>query len=158
MQGLNVSYHEESFLIVRFFKHFSLGVKPDIGDHERNIIEKVGDAGLWFVEELPRKVVRFCHDPKVVTIALTALALIAVTVGFYPITTYTTINAVILLLPVIPFWAAKFSVYIATVGLILSTSMRAMGRFVNSDLMNTFYGKETNENTQKMDVESIKTE
>lgn len=124
---------------VGFANHFVLGVKENIGDHDKNILEKMGDAGLWMVEKFPRKIWTIMKDPKVVTIALTAFALLATSFVFYPITTYLLIKAGLALLPTVPYWAVHLSVYIATISVILSTACRAEGRFLNSKLMNEFY-------------------
>jgi hypothetical protein len=80
-------------------------------------------------------------DPKVVTLALTAFAILAASFAFYPITTYVTIKAGIALLPAVPLWTIRFAAYIATVGTIIATAMRAEGRFLNTELMNNFYTK-----------------
>lgn len=123
----------------RFVNHFLLGVKEDIGPHNKNILEKVGDAGLWMIEKFPGKVWEKMKDPKVVTIALTALALVATSFAFYPAATFLAFKGALALLPTIPFWAIRFSAYIFTVGVIISTALRAEGRFSNSALMNEFY-------------------
>jgi hypothetical protein len=112
------------------------------GDIHKNVLEKIGDAGLWFVEEFPRKVWHVAKDPRVVTIALTAMALLATSFIFYPSTTWFVVRTVITSCIVPPLWAVKFSAYIATVGIIVAGACRAEGRFINSKLMKAFYGAE----------------
>jgi hypothetical protein len=138
-----VPYSSDSNLFVRFYSHFELGVRPHVHGHSqssKNVLEKAGDAGLWFVEELPYKVMKIAKDPRVVTIALTALALIVDSFLFYPSTTATTLRAVVDLLPRIPAWAVRFSAYILSVETIIAYAARAEGRFMNEHLMKRFYG------------------
>lgn len=135
----NVAYHQNGWLGTRFANHFVLGVKEDIGAHPKNILEKMGDHGLWIVEKFPAKLWEVMKDPKVVTVALTAFALLATSFAFYPGITYMTVKSALAVLPQIPLWAVRFSAYISTVGLILATAMRAEGRFLNKDLMDKFY-------------------
>lgn len=141
VNNLTVSYVEEGNLLTRFANHFVLGVKKDIGSHEKNWVEKLGDIGLWMVEELPGKVWRVMKDPKVVTIALTAFAILGASFAFYPSATYLAIKSAILMLPEIPLWTVRLTAYLSVVGLIISTALRAEGRFLNRDLMDKFYGK-----------------
>lgn len=118
----------------RFFNYFAFAVKKDIGVHEKSLLEKAGDLGLWTIEEFPKKVWKMMKDPVVITVALTAIALVGVTLAFYPVTTVLAAKAALLLLPQVPFWAVKFSAWVGAVGLILSTSMRALGRVTNLEL------------------------
>lgn len=138
--ALNIN-RGEGGLITGFVNHFAFGVKQNIGEHQKNFLEKIGDVGLWMLEKFPGKVWKVMKDPRVVTIALTALALLAASFAFYPVTTFLIIKAALALLPVIPFWTIHLSAYIATVGLIISTACRAEGRFMNSELMKEFYSK-----------------
>lgn len=145
MSIINNCYHADNHLFARFGYHVVLGLKKDLGDrmeHPKKWLEKVGDAGLWIVEELPCKIWKGMKDPRVVTVALTALALLAASFLFYPSTTWLAAKAAIAILPVPPFWAVKFSAYILTVSLILSSACRALGRFTNERLMNRFYGND----------------
>ncbi len=132
---MSVYINQNDLLPVRFFSYAKLGLNKNIQPHEKNLAEKIGDAGLTVVEELPRKVWKFVRDPRVVTIALTAFAMIATSFAFYPATTLAVIKGAITLLPKVPFWAAKFALYIATISTILSYSLRAQGRFWNEALM-----------------------
>lgn len=123
----------------RFVNHFLLGVKENIGPHNKNLLEKVGDLGLWMIEKFPGKVWEKMKDPKVVTLALTSFALLAASFGFYPTATFLAIKGALAVLPTVPLWAVRFSAYIFTVGVIISTALRAEGRFSNAALMNEFY-------------------
>ncbi len=137
-------YQANAFLGRRFAEHVVLGLKKNIGDRElypKNLLEKIGDAGLWVVEDLPGKLWRGLKDPRVVTLGLTALALLGASFAFYPITTLALVKTAVALIPLPPLWAVKFSAYIFTVGLIISGAARAQGRFFNTALMEAFYGR-----------------
>lgn len=137
-------YQANAFLGRRFAGHVVLGLKKNIGDRElypRNFLEKIGDAGLWVVEDLPGKLWRGLKDPRVVTLGLTALALLGTSIAFYPVTTLALVKTAVALIPLPPLWAVKFSAYIFTVGLIISGAARAQGRFFNTALMEAFYGQ-----------------
>jgi len=135
----NVNYQANAWLGTRFINHFALGVKEDIGSHNKNVMEKMGDLGLWMVEKFPGKVWNLMKDPRVVTVALTGFALLAASAAFYPTATYLGIKAGLALLPAIPAASVRLTAYICTVGLIISTALRAEGRFINSELMDRFY-------------------
>lgn len=143
MSAVNGMYDVNSDLFQKFGSHAVLGLKKDIGDRAnspKNVLETIGDVGLWVVEELPRKISVLFTDPRVVTVALTAFALIATSFVFYPVTTWTFAGEAIALLPHAPLWAVRFAGYILTVSVILAASCRAQGRFWNAELMNRFYG------------------
>ena len=141
-----VPYDPTQNIVTRFKYHVNLGLFREIGSRKacpKNWLEKIGDYGLWFVEDLPRKISLFIRDPRVATIAITALALLAASFVFYPITTIFYIKAAFHLLPEIPFWAVKFSAYVFVVETILASSCRAQGRFWNKALMEEFYQNRT---------------
>jgi hypothetical protein len=143
MSALVGHYNANSTIFQRFGSHAVLGLSQDIGDRTdapKNVLERIGDAGLWIVEGLPKKIKVLCTDPRVVTVALTAFALVATSFAFYPIATWTLACDAIALLPQVPLWAVRFGSYILTVSVILSASCRAQGRFWNGELMNRFYG------------------
>lgn len=135
-------YNTNANLFQRFGYHAILGLKKNIGSREgceKNLLEKIGDAGLWIVEDFPRKVWRCCKDPRVVTIAITALALIAASFLFYPSLSWIVAKAAIKLIPIPSLGILKFIAYLFTNMLIVAGACRAEGRFVNSALMNKFY-------------------
>jgi hypothetical protein len=139
---INGFYQENSNIFQRFGYHVVLGLKKNLGDREqckKNILEKIGDVGLYSIEELPKKIWAGMKDPRIVTLALTALALIAASFVFYPVTSLLLAKAAIALIPFPPLWALKFAAYILTVTTIVSASCRAQGRFWNSQLMEQFY-------------------
>lgn len=98
--------------------------------HEKNLCEKAGDALTWHVNGLSHKVWAFCKDPRVVTVALTALAMLAVSFAFYPATTalYAS-KAITLIAPYFKSWAVKLAIFIATQVYLFGLGVRAIGRF-----------------------------
>jgi hypothetical protein len=144
----NVFYTGDADIFVRFASHFELGISKDVGNHEKNLLERMGDFGLSIVEKLPVKVWDVLKDPRIVTIALTSFAMLAASFLFYPSLTYQNIKAIVELLPPIPFWAIRFSAYIFTIGTILAAGLRAGGRFSNTTLMNAFYTQRAPEPVQ----------
>ncbi len=138
----SVTYSAENNIAVRFYNHACLGLQKNIQDHSRNFMEKIGDAGLWPLENIPTMALDAVRDPRVVTIGLTSLAMLGDSFAFYPDETTCWLKAAWALVPIIPFWAMKFSAYISTVEIISSYGLRAEGRFANNKLMDQFYGKD----------------
>lgn len=123
-------------LPVKFFHNLKWGLCSELEvEYKKNKAEVLGDKGLWFIRDVPRYVKNFITDPRVVTVALTALALVADSFLFYPTTTLYTLKAAYAFLPHIPLWAVKFACYIVTVETIISAFLRAQGRFFNEQLM-----------------------
>lgn len=142
-----IHYDSNDWLHNRFISHFSFGTTSDISAYQSenvqpNIIEKAGNVGLWMLENLPRKVWEAAKDPRVLTIALTALALFTITLTFYPVVTFLAVkDIVVLIFTNTPFWAIKFAIYIGLVETTIACALRAYGRFCNKALMDNFYQK-----------------
>lgn len=147
--NLAVAYNPNSNIFVRVWDHAALGLKKDIGNREQtppNLIEKAGNGILYIANLVPRSVKALCksfQDPRVVTVALTAIALLATSFAFYPVPTAlwtkAACHAAARLIHQIPLWAVKFSAYIATCAGIVGAGLRAGGRFNNAALMKEFY-------------------
>ena len=137
----SITYSSDNNIAVRCYNHARLGLQKDIQKHDPNLMEKFGNIGLWPLENLPRMTLNAITDPRVVTIALTSLAMLADSYGFYPEETTAGVQAAWALLPTVPFWTVKFATYIATIETIGSYGMRAEGRFINKELMGKFYGE-----------------
>jgi hypothetical protein len=133
-----IPYQIENGLWGRFISHAELGLAKTIQAHEISAPELIGDMILWTIEDLPKKIWDYLTEARVVTVALTALSLLANSFLFYPIRTWSSVKAFCHLFP-IPFWAARFTSYFYTCMLILGYGLRAYGRFSNPDLMNQFY-------------------
>lgn len=139
----NVAYSgNNNFLAIRLMDHARLGLSPTIQNHEKNTLEKIGDAGLWPIENLPRMTWKLVSDPRVITIAATGLTMLADSFLFYNEETTYALKAIRAFLPTIPFWALKVSTYTSTMLLIGSVGARAEGRFMNKNLMDQFYGNQ----------------
>ena len=142
-------YNPDKNIFIRIWDHASLGLASNIGNREKhppNLIEKSGDAVLWTVGLVPRAieaVSKSLQDPRVVTIALTAFALLSVSLLFYPTSTFAISKlaylSAIKVIHQVPFWAVKFSVYIGICASIIGAGLRAGGRFNNANLMKEFY-------------------
>lgn len=145
----NVQYSSNSYMPTRFISHARLGLQRDIVEHEPNLLEKTGNLALWFVDNLPRKIWHGIKDPRVLTVAFTALALFADTYVFYSEHTKKFMKEVVKFFEKIPLEYVKLGAYIVSVETILGYSFRAQGRFMNKELMEAFY--------QNKSVEAAKT-
>ncbi len=134
-----IKYSGDAWLPIRFFDHMRLGFQSKIQEHEKNNLEKLGDAGLYPIENFPRMVWNFSTDPKVITAAATVFLMLADSYAFYPSETGSYLKHAYDLLPKIPFWALKFGTYLLSIETIASFGARAEGRFWNSNLMKAFY-------------------
>lgn len=139
MSAVSIPYHENDGLWSHFVDHVHLGLSKNIQPHRANVTEKIGDAILWTVEDFPGIAWKAIKEARVVTVALTALALLANSFLFYPFKTLANLKAFYQWLPLPPLWAVRFSTYIFTCALILGYGLRAFGRFSNHELMNEFY-------------------
>lgn len=138
-----VAYAPEANIAARFINHAQFGLKSDIRPHDRNVLEKIGDAGLWPIENLPRMTWNAATDPRVMTVGITALAMLADSYAFYPDQTTAYANLAMGLVKQIPLWAVRFGAYVATMEVIASYGARAEGRFTNKGLMKNFYTEGT---------------
>jgi len=158
-----------------FLNHAQLAFAWDVSqaavikaNYKKNNCEKAGDAVLVPLKTIPttafglaQRVYHWTdkqlHDPKVLTVGLTATAMTAVTFAFYPERSY---NATLRLcegakdvamtiatfvsehiLEKIPEGTFKFIAYCTTEVGILSFGVRTFGRFTNQALMDAFYAK-----------------
>ena len=172
-----MSFNPDNALPSRFYSHACLGLASKVDlpasadaqsgvyTHKPNLIEKAGNSILWVVGSIPRSIKwvgRQFQDPRVVTIALTALAMLAVTLCFYPVATAAAITAgaiaVKALVASIPVWGVKLSAYVLTCSTILGSGLRAGGRFANSSLMKAFYNlpQSFQGNPSNLTIEEIK--
>ncbi len=145
MTASSVPYQGDSSLSVRFLNHTYLGLKGNLPGHEwdqEKYIERAGDFLLWSVERLPKIIWEKLKDPRAVTIALTALALLSNSSLFYPVLTRMYLAKAIAAIPLPPFWMVKFAAYIHTCSVIIGAASRAYGRFANEALMRRFYNNE----------------
>jgi hypothetical protein len=141
MNGLN--YKAGDGIFYHFYQHAVLGLAHQIPrfNTQENWVEKLGNLGLWTLENFPGKAWRLMKEPRWITIALTKISLAAVTYAFYPKESIAITKAVLLQLPLPSREAVKFGVYLTIVAHIVSLALRAYGRFRNEDLMNAWYGK-----------------
>jgi len=110
----------------------------------KNRLEKVGDGMLWHVTHLPKKISKACHDPRVLTVALTAMGMLTVQFAFYPSASWAaTLTCKRFITNYVSWKTIKdstwFATYLASMFAVTGTGTRALGRFVNKDLMDHFY-------------------
>ena len=135
-----------SSLPVRFWNHAVFGLRDEVAEelkHEENTknwCEKFGDRSVYITKNaIPNAISGCLKDPRVVTVALTALALITISLAFYPITTALYLQAAWAAMPLPSFGAVKFAVYLWSCAAVVSLAARAQGRFCNAELMERFY-------------------
>lgn len=138
---MNLNYNQADGLGYHFYQHMAFGLKQDIPRFgtQKDWVEKVGDLGLWTLENFPGKVWSLMKEPRWITIVLTNLSLSAVSYAFYPQQFKEVVKAVIIQLPVLSRETVKFGVYITLVAHIVSSALRAYGRFRNDNLMQAWY-------------------
>lgn len=142
--GLNVTYGENNALPFRFIDNAKFALKKDLGEREGNLapnlMEKIGNFGLSVAEELPKRTWQLLKEPRFVSLALTILALGANSYLFYPDISVHVVKAGLEMLPHVPLWTVKFSLYLLISATISSFGLRAQGRFWNEDLKSKFWG------------------
>ncbi|HEY4255412.1 MAG TPA: hypothetical protein VGM34_03590 [Chlamydiales bacterium] len=120
------------------WSHVQLGLSKEIHTHRQNWIEWTGNKILWMVEDLPGIIYRNLTEARIVTVALTHLALYANSYLFYPAKTLELTKLLIQHLPLPSLAAIRFGVYISSSLVIIGAAFRAYGRFSNEALMNQF--------------------
>lgn len=146
--GYNVNYSATQ----KFIDHLKFLLPLDIARtiNEANApippnwLETLGNKGVSWVPSIPHAyewVDQSLRDPRVLTIAISALSLIAIQFMFYPVATLKTAirfqNFAIERIPgydVIKFWS-----YMAWIEICFSLSLRATGRLYNKTLRENFY-------------------
>jgi hypothetical protein len=152
---------------VGFFNHAALAFHrnyhsntADVRRNEipKNIGEKLGDAMIWHVKSMPKHVCRCASDPRVITVAFTALAMLSVQFAFYPVATTLAVRAVATAaLKLLPAETVKFAGYVLTELGVVGYGVRALGRFTNALLLADFYkdhGFELNANNDLVEIAS----
>ncbi|MBA3815116.1 MAG: hypothetical protein H0X29_01065 [Parachlamydiaceae bacterium] len=120
-------------------------------NYNQNSLEKVGGMLNWCVTTLPKKAWHALHNPKVLTVAFTALALLTVQFTFYPTATYLATKAICIFIAThIPAYAVKISAYVFIQMNVLGFGLKALGRFSNEELMNNWYNKPENHNVNSI--------
>lgn len=108
--------------------------------YKKNRLEKIGGLLNWCVTQLPKKAWHALHNPKVLAVAFTALAMVTVQFAFYPTVSYLATKAVcVFLANHISAYAVKISIYAFTQINILGFGVRTLGRFSNEELMKNWY-------------------
>lgn len=134
-------YSARDGIFYHFYQHAQFGLSHDIPRYgtSKDWVERLGNVGLWAIENFPGKVWRLMKEPRWITFVLTQISLAATTYLFYPKEALALTKAVLLRLPLPSREAVKFGVYLTIVAHIVSAALRAYGRFRNDDLMNAWY-------------------
>lgn len=147
-----ITYSSESNFTERFIDQGAFALTGNSDSRggkncEPNLVEKAGNGILFIVGSIPRSanwIGKQFQDPRVLTVVFTALALIATSFIFYPITSALTTKTVAVFigkqLAQIPLWTVRLAAYILTCTTIVGYGARAGGRFGNNELMKEFYG------------------
>lgn len=130
---------EDRALAVRFANHFRMLTQDDPGAHDENALEKIGDLLAYPSVHLPGLIRRACKDPRVLTVALGALAMLADSYLFYPKETHECIKQAITYLNFITLERARFAGWVGSLYQIAAVTTRALGRAFNSEYMDQFY-------------------
>lgn len=146
LKMLGVRYAANAGTASRFVDNFKFATRKELENRNANAqpnwCEKLGAAQLWLWEELPGKLKRVAKDPRVVTLALTALALYTVSFGFYNQITRELTKRAIQALPQISGKVVRFALWAFTMNTIVGYHNRAQGRFWNTSLTDQFWGIE----------------
>lgn len=143
--NLDANYRANSYLIVRVYDNLKFATRSEIGNRAANAqpnwCEKLGNAQLWMLENMPGKIRSVTTDPRFVTLAITLLALYGTSYGFYRQITRDLTREAIKALPEISTKVLRFAAYLFTVNSILGYHNRAQGRFWNTALTNQFWNR-----------------
>ncbi len=134
-------YRSEDAIGKRFFNLAAIAACKENGyNYKKNQGEEFAEAMLYPREVLPYKITKFLKDPRVVTLQVASLAMLAVSWVYYPTKTPEILREAWNLVPKPPMWAVKFSSYLLSVETILGYTVRAESRFCNTDLTDQLDG------------------
>jgi len=123
-----------------FENYMHMGFCAELPEHEKNCLEIAGDA-LYSVVSFPFKAFRCFEDPRVVTIALAALALFTAALMLYPAGTAATLVQAFQAFAHLP-WCVIRDVAFGFVALgITAIATRAIGIFTNDQAIEAYYTK-----------------
>ncbi len=95
------------------------------------------------MENVPGKMWKIVKEPRVMNIAIAALAMTSVSLAFYPAQTKNVFTDIAKAIPMPTREQVKFAAYLTIMAHIASFALRAEGRFSNYNLMQAWYGKFT---------------
>jgi hypothetical protein len=109
------------------------------GTVQKNLCERIGDVMVWHIVELPKKIWNFISDPRVVTIALTALTMLTITAICYPVGTWLVVKSIVVaVLPYLTPVVIKLAICLFANYTILGFGTRAFGRMWNQNLITAY--------------------
>jgi hypothetical protein len=124
-----------SFAMAKEFRDVHTGVEFHV---EKNRIERLGDALRWDVGNAADFLLREIKNP-IMIVSLTALALLAVSIAFYPAATLAATANVLPIVVYIKPWMVKFALYIVVQKTLMGVGVRTYGRLCNAQLMNAWH-------------------
>lgn len=138
---MNLNYNKNDNIFYHFYQHTVFGLAHQVPRFgcAKNWVEKLGDLGLWAIENFPGKAWRLMKEPRWITFVLTQISLAATTYLFYPKESLIYAKVAISKLHLPSREAVKFVAYLTIVAHIVSAALRAYGRFRNDDLMDAWY-------------------
>ena len=114
-------------------KHFNL--KEDT-IHELPL-SQAGKLLRWHISVLPKEICNILQKPRVVVVALTILAMLAVQFTFYPAATALAFKSTLTWLSTwVTFNQIHFSLYLASMSYALGTGLLAFGRLSQPQVLN----------------------
>ena len=62
----NMQYNPQDNIVYHFYQHVRFGLNNDIPrfNQSKNFVEKLGDLGLWTLENFPGKAWRLMKEPR----------------------------------------------------------------------------------------------
>lgn len=137
MPSSPLPYQASSYLPTRFFNLARiLSYSCNGYTYEENQGEKIATAMLWPIEKMPS----YLKDPKVVTLAVSSLALLVDSFLFYPEQTTNRLNQLKEIL-IENSESIRFVSYLLSVETILGYTLRAESRLANAELMDQVYSQ-----------------
>lgn len=120
-----------SFALAKSFREQGT---DQVYNYQPNRLERVGRALRWGVGSVLDLLIREIKNP-ITIVALTALAMLAATIIFYPASVLSMAATVCPFVLKIQPWMLKFALFILAESTVLGIGVRAYGRFQNQELL-----------------------
>lgn len=140
-QSLPTSYNPNDVMVKRFISLAYEGIKDECLPHDKNFVEKLGDAILYLPSNLPRVVKKMVKNPQCIAITAFVLLHLVNSYFWFPAQTTDVIKAVVSLLPEITKEHCRFGAWFTTSSIITGACLRAGGR-LTQDYIGLLLGKQ----------------
>ncbi len=105
-----------------------------------NQIEKIGDKLSWFAYDFKDFVLKTFFDPRVITVCLTAVAMILTALLFYTSNTWNILSTIFNWVVAHVNWNyVRFCLWLLSEVTVFGIGMRAFGRFTNQLLLKHYH-------------------